>query len=462
MVKGQRRDRRHGIAAAGHQNWLSHRHTLYKSNPHCSLSRLKPWFGSKDDCFPVTPAARLQMAIEILEGLSKTTQPMDRFLSAWFRIRRFAGSKDRRAIAEQVFALARARARLAHRMGSEAPRALMIAALLESGDDMESLFSGGYGPAPLTDSERAAIAAAPQPAPRWVSCEYPQWLESELVRAFGDRLPEEMTAFIARAPTDIRVNSLKAERSDVLAALNADGIACAPTAYAPQGIRISGDAANLSKSALFESGAFEFQDEAAQIAAELCGAQPGMRVLDLAAGAGGKSLAFAAAMQNQGEIVACDVRGEALFELEKRAVRAGATIIKTLPLDHSQPSGLFDAVFVDAPCSGSGTWRRQPEQRWRMTPAWLAALTQMQDRLLDQAAPLVRPGGRLFYATCSILRCENEDRLAAFQARHSGFIALNLAENWAGPMLPGLGQDFRASPHRTGTDGFYCAGLRRE
>jgi 16S rRNA (cytosine967-C5)-methyltransferase len=347
-------------------------------------------------------------------------------------------------------------------MGSEAPRALMIASLLESGEDIESLFSGGYGPAPLTDSERAAIAATPQPAPLWVQGEYPEWLESELRRAFGDQLLEEMTAFIGRAPTDLRVNTLKAGRGDVLAALNADGISCAPTPYAPLGIRIAGDATNLSKSALFESGAFEFQDEAAQIASELCGAQPGMRVLDLAAGAGGKSLAFAASMRNQGEIVACDVRGEALFELEKRAQRAGATIIKTLPLDHSQPTGLFDAVFVDAPCSGSGTWRRQPEQRWRMTPAWLSALTQMQDRLLDQAAPLVRPGGRLFYATCSILGCENEDRLAAFQARHSGFSALNLAENWAGPLPPGLGADFRASPARTGTDGFYCTGLRRE
>ncbi len=411
----------------------------------------------------MTPAARLQMAIEILEGLNKTAQPMDRFLSAWFRIRRFAGSKDRRAIAEQVFSLSRARARLAHRMGSDTPRAWMIAALLESGEDIESLFNlsqgGGYGPVPLTDSERAAIAAVPPPEPAWVRGEYPQWLEAELVRAFGDRLPEEMAAFTTRAPVDIRVNSLKASRDEVIARLTQDGIACAPTPYAPHGVRIAGDAANLSKSALFESGAFEFQDEAAQIASALCAAAPDMRVLDLAAGAGGKSLAFAASMRNQGEIVACDVRGEALFKLEKRAARAGATIIKTLPLDHGQPSGLFDAVFVDAPCSGTGTWRRQPEQRWRMTPAWLSALTQIQDRLLDQAAPLVHPGGRLFYATCSILPLENEDRLAAFQARHPGFAPLNLAENWAGPAPPGLGQDFRASPAKTGTDGFYCAGL---
>jgi len=251
----------------------------------------------------------------------------------------------------------------------------------------------------------------------------------------------------------------------VIAALAADGIAAAPAPFAPHGIRIAGEAPSLSKSALFESGAFEFQDEAAQIAAALCGARPGMRVLDLAAGAGGKSLAFAAAMQNQGEILACDVRGEALFELEKRSHRAGATIIKTLPLDHGQPAGPFDAVFLDAPCTGTGTWRRQPELRWRLTPERIAYLASVQDGLLDQAAPLVAPGGLLIYATCSILPTENQDRVTAFLARQPGFVPVNLAENWARnettPVPPGLGADFRASPFSTGTDGFFCAGLRR-
>ncbi|MDB5740531.1 MAG: hypothetical protein JWP16_1571 [Alphaproteobacteria bacterium] len=404
----------------------------------------------------MTPGARLQMAIEILEGLDKTAQPTDRFLKSWFRIRRFAGSKDRRAIAEQVFSVQRSRARLAHRMGSDTPRALMIAALPP--DEIEALFTGGYGPAPLTDMERIALTAAQSPAPAWVQGEYPAWLERELTEAFGDRLHEEMAAFQQRAPADLRVNTLKATRDDVIAALTADGIACTSTPYAPHGIRIGGDATNLSKSALFESGAFEFQDEAAQIAAALCDVRPGMRVLDLAAGAGGKSLAFAAAMQNQGEIVACDVRGEALFELQKRAARAGATIITTLPLDHGQPSGQFDAVFVDAPCTGTGTWRRQPELRWRLTPARIAYLTSVQDKLLDQAAGLVRLGGMLLYATCSVLPAEDWARIAAFQTRNPGFAPVNLGENRA---IPGLGQDFRASPATTGTDGFYAAGLRR-
>jgi len=412
----------------------------------------------------MTPAARLQMAIDILEALDQTAQPVDRFLKSWFRSRRFAGSKDRRAIAERVFSVQRHRARLGHRMASASPRALVISALLEEGEDIGALFSGGYGPAPLTDEERIAIAATPPPAPPWVQGEYPQWLEEELGRAFGDRLPEEMAAFIGRAPTDIRVNTLKTDREAVIAALAAMDMVSAATPYAPHGVRISGDAGNLSRSALFESGAFEFQDEAAQIAAELAGAAPGMRVLDLAAGAGGKALAFAAAMQNEGEIIASDVRGEALFELEKRAARAGATIIKTFVLNEgllesAQPTGLFDLVFLDAPCSGTGTWRRQPELRWRLTPARLAELTALQDRLLEQGAALVKPGGRLVYATCSILPLENQGRLAAFQARRPGFTPLNLAENWPGPL--GLGWDFRASPLLTGTDGFYCAALSR-
>lgn len=408
----------------------------------------------------MTPAARLQMTIEILEGLGQTAQPSDRFLKSWFRSRRFAGSKDRRAIAERVFAVQRRRAHLAHRMASDTPRALVIASLIEAGDDPALLFTGGYGPAPLSDAERAAIAATPSPAPDWVTGEYPPWLEEELRRAFGGRLLEETAAFIARAPADIRVNRLKADRGEVIAALNGEDIACVPTPYAPHGVRIRGDAVHLSQSALFESGAFEFQDEAAQIAAELCDARPGMRVLDLAAGAGGKSLAFAAGMDNRGEILACDVRAEALLALERRATRAGAAIIKTLPLDHGQPSGLFDAVFVDAPCSGTGTWRRQPELRWRLTAERLSELMALQDRLLDQAAGLVRPGGRLVYATCSILGCENRDRVTAFRARRPGFQPLNLAQIWPGS-LPGLDQDFRASPAKTGTDGFYCAAFIR-
>jgi 16S rRNA (cytosine967-C5)-methyltransferase len=419
------------------------------------------------------------MAIEILEGLGATQQPLDRFLKQWFRSRRFAGSADRRAIGETVFAIQRSRARLAHRMGCESARAMVVALAAEQGGDMTALFSGGYGPAPLSEAERAASARTPDALPDWVRGEYPPWLEDELKRAFGERLMAEMAAMQARAPVDLRVNTLKASRPDVLAALKADGFAVEPTPWSPVGIRIPrehragaerrspGDqnkfegSAALAKSALFAGGAFEFQDEAAQIASLLAGARPGMAVLDLAAGAGGKALAMAAAMQDRGRILAFDDRPERLAPLAERAARAGADVIAMAARRDGWDKDLFDLVFLDAPCSGTGTWRRQPELRWRLTPERLADLTRIQDRLLDEAARHTRPGGMILYATCSVLPVENQDRIAAFLARQPRFVRVNLMENWQAVPPPGLAGDFRASPARTGTDGFFAAGLGR-
>ncbi|HEY0283652.1 MAG TPA: RsmB/NOP family class I SAM-dependent RNA methyltransferase, partial [Rhizomicrobium sp.] len=257
----------------------------------------------------------------------------------------------------------------------------------------------------------------------------------------------------------------------------AEGFTVEPTRYAPHGLRLpSGEGlAKLSATALFADGAFEFQDEAAQIAALLCAAKPGMRVLDLAAGAGGKSLALAAAMQNQGEIVAHDASPARLRPLALRAARAGATIIETCT-DFSAPAlagevasgasrrGLFDIVLIDSPCSGTGTWRRQPELRWRTTPDGLKSLTGLQDGLLEQGAPFVTAGGRLVYATCSLLPCENEDRIERFLSRHGDFAVLPASAVWpetVGTAPPGLDRFFRATPLRTGTDGFFTAILQR-
>ncbi len=390
----------------------------------------------------MTPAARLAAAIEIVGFLGQTNQPADRLMRDYFRQRRFAGSKDRRAIVERVFGMFRAHAHFAHRMGGSDPRRLAIAQVLAEGAEPDSLFTGGYGPAPLSAEERAAIAATPGPEPLWVQGEFPAFLEGDLTRAFGDRLLIEMAAFQQRAPTDLRVNTLKATRDEVLARLRADGLDCHATPYAEHGIRCAPGAA-LTTHPLYESGGFEIQDEAAQLAAALAGAQPGMRVLDLAAGAGGKALALAAAMANRGEIIAGDVRPAALAELERRSVRAGVTIIRTHLLG-TPPPGPFDLAFIDAPCSGSGTWRRQPEAKWRLTPGRLAELQHLQDQLLDQAGALA---DRLVYATCSILPCENQDRVEAFLARQ--------------PAFRHLPNDFKASPAGTGTDGFYAAVLGR-
>lgn len=384
--------------------------------------------------------------------MERTAKPVERHLREWGRAHRFAGSKDRAAIAARLYAIERRRAFLAWRMQSASPRALAIAAVLDEGE-VETLFSGtGYGPAALSDAERAAITSPPLGVPpAHVKGEYPKFLEDELKRAFGERLPDEMLALQQRAPVDLRVNTLKARRDAVLEALTAQGYDAQPTPRSPLGIRLPAGVTGLERTALFAAGAFEFQDEAAQLASLMCGAAPGMRVLDLAAGAGGKSLALAAAMNNEGEIVACDIRADALAELERRAVRAGVAIIRTLqtpPLPHEcggEGESSFDIVLVDAPCSGTGTWRRQPELRWRLTPERLVELQAIQDELLACAAAYVKPGGRLVYATCSILPCENEDRIAAFRESHRGFAPED--------------EVFRASPHSTGTDGFFAAVL---
>jgi 16S rRNA (cytosine967-C5)-methyltransferase len=395
--------------------------------------------------FAMTPSARLAAAIDILEGFGTTTQPADRFLKDWFRTRRFAGSGDRREITELVFHVLRHRAAFAHRMGREGPRALVIAALLAQGKDPATLFTGGYGPEPLSQAEQAIIAGTPSEPPLWVQGEFPQFLESELTTRFGDKLLEEMAAFAGRAPVDLRVNSLKAARDDVLAQLIQDKFDCA--AVGLNGIRCAAGSAGLNKHALFESGAFEIQDQSAQIAVERAGAKPGMRVLDLAAGAGGKSLALAAAMNNDGAIIACDVRGAALAELEIRAARAGVTIIRSHILG-LPPAGPFDLVFLDVPCSGSGTWRRQPELKWRLTPQKLAGLRETQERLLRQGAGLcAAAGGQLVYATCSILPSENEQQIEAFLAKNPAFRRTQ--------------PDFQASPAGTASDGFYAAFLTR-
>ncbi len=437
----------------------------------------------------MTPAGRLQAAIEILEGLHESRMPADRFIREYFRARRYAGSKDRAAVSERVYDIFRHRAAYAWRMGHDTPRALAIASVLAEGGDPDTVFAGGnYAPSPLTDAERAAIAAAPlRDAPLHVQGEYPEFLENELKRAFGNRLLEELRAMQQRAPIDLRVNTLKAGRGDVVERLRAGGFEAAATPWSPMGIRIA-SARGLEQTKLFAGGLFEFQDEAAQIACILCGARPGMRVLDLAAGAGGKSLALAALMDNQGQIVASDIEDARLRQIAPRAERAGATIIRPVlghhraaavggstasdaplirrsPPETGEGNVLFDLVLVDAPCSGSGTWRRQPENKWRLTPQRLERLQAMQDTLLDDAAAFVRPGGGLVYATCSVFPCENGDRIQSFLRRHPDFQVRPAREAWAesqtAPAPAGMADFFIATPLLTGTDGFFTAVLSR-
>ncbi|HSC19362.1 MAG TPA: RsmB/NOP family class I SAM-dependent RNA methyltransferase [Rhizomicrobium sp.] len=420
----------------------------------------------------MTPAARVQATIQILQELETTAQPADRFLRDWFRRRRYAGSKDRAAVAERVFDVLRHRSAFAWRTQSDTPRALAIASLLHEGrkaEDIRSLFGAeGYGPPPLTEEEGRAVSLPPtgEPPPH-VQGEYPPWLEPELQRAFSGRLLDEMRALQSRAPIDLRVNTLRASRNDVLRQLCEQGFDAEVTPYSPLAIRVPAGARGLDKTPAFASGAFEVQDEASQIAALLGDAKPGMRVLDLAAGAGGKSLAMAAQMQNAGEILAFDDNPARMTPLAERAGRAGATCI-TVAEKRGGPkwgNGEFDRVLVDAPCSGTGTWRRQPELRWRLAPERLEALRNAQAQLLAEGARHLKPCGRLIYATCSLLPSENEDQIAAFFEHHSDFAILPARDAWAESIgtepPPGMDEFFRATPLTTGTDGFFTAVLER-
>jgi 16S rRNA (cytosine967-C5)-methyltransferase len=422
----------------------------------------------------MTPAARIQAAIEIIDALdTTTTRAADRFLRDWFRARRYAGSKDRTAVAERVYDVLRRRASFAWRMEGEDARSLVIASLLAEGkipDEIEALFSGeGYGPAALSEREKKAIARSPDgPQPLNVRGEFPLWLAPELERAFGDDLLVEMEAMLQRAPVDLRVNSLRAERRAMLDGLRSLGIKCEATPLSPLGIRVPSaeGLSALEHTRFFETGAFEFQDEASQLAASLCQAKPGDRVLDLAAGAGGKSLALAAVMQNRGEILAYDSNPARLRPLGPRARRAGASIIRTAETRGGPKwgNGKFDLVLIDAPCSGSGTWRRNPETKWRLSRDRLRELIELQTWLIDNGARHTRPGGRLVYVTCSLLPSENEDVVSAFLTRNQEFSIVPAQSAWKsalGEPPPFVKQYFRGSPRRSATDGLFVSIMAR-
>jgi 16S rRNA (cytosine967-C5)-methyltransferase len=422
----------------------------------------------------MTPAARIQAAIEILDALNATALPADRLLRDWFRARHFMGSKDRAAVSMRVFDVLRHRASAAWRMGRDDSRSLVIGSLIGEGLTQEAIVdlfnAGAYGPSPLTEDELRAIQSPPAgAAPRHVLGEYPQWLEPELTRAFGEHLLDEMRAMGSRAPVDLRVNALRATREDMLIGLRSLNVACEPTPFAPLGIRVpSGEGLGaLQQTQFFQTGAFEFQDESSQIAALLCDAKPGSSVLDLAAGSGGKSLALAAAMQDRGEILAFDTDATRLKQLRPRARRAGANIIAATG-NREGPmwgDGLFDIVLVDSPCSGSGAWRRNPGAKWRLTKERLAELKALQSKLIASGARHTRPGGRLIYATCSVFACENEDVVDAFLAENPQFKVVGAQGIWrsvtASEPPPGMKDNFNATPLNTGTDGFFACIMSR-
>jgi 16S rRNA (cytosine967-C5)-methyltransferase len=430
----------------------------------------------------MTPAARLSAAIEVLAEIEARRRPATDALKDWGLSHRFAGSSDRAAIAGLVYDSLRRKASSAWLMGAPTPRAAVIGMLhRERGLDIAAiaeLCSGArFAPPPMTEAEKSALASdalAKAPAP--VAGDYPDWLDPHFARVFGDERAAEGAALATRAPLDMRVNTLKAEREDVLpmlAHLNAE-----PTRWSPIGLRIrlSADAKSpaIHAEPPFRKGEIEIQDEGSQLAALLAGAKPGEQVIDLAAGAGGKTLALAAAMENHGQIYATDIDKRQLVPIHERIARAGARNIQVrTPRGDADVvadlNGRADLVVIDAPCTGTGTWRRNPDAKWRVRPGALAERVKQQAVLLDRAAALVKAGGRIAYITCSVLEEENGDQVRAFIGRCPGFSVEKPAETaqalgeraflFARAALIS-GEGLLMTPRRTDTDGFFVSLIR--
>jgi 16S rRNA (cytosine967-C5)-methyltransferase len=416
-------------------------------------------------------------------------RPADAVAADFFRERRFIGGGDRRAVAELAWGVVRQRLRLdwhLARIGMAAtPRLLVLARMLLGGvgDDhgrarqaTEAAFDGThYGPPVLDAGERraaAALAGRPlvDPAmPDGPRLNLPDWVLPSLRVRFGRSLAAEALALEGDAPVDLRANLLKGDRGRAAAALAGEGISSTPTPLSPWGLRLPARRP-ITGAAAYREGLVEVQDEGSQVIALLVDARPGMRVADYCAGAAGKTLAMAATMGNRGKITACDTSAARLEGAATRLKRAGVDNVERHLLEPGdrwakRRAGSFDRVLVDAPCTGTGTWRRNPDARLRTQPADLAELVAVQHDILVKAAELVRPGGRLIYATCSLLPEENEAQMDRFLARAEGFAPVPIDGLWAA-LLPGVaapcaGPWLSLSPGGQGTDGFFCAVLER-
>ncbi|MEM8790822.1 MAG: RsmB/NOP family class I SAM-dependent RNA methyltransferase [Pseudomonadota bacterium] len=373
------------------------------------------------------PDARVQAAIEVLGRWRGNDLPAERVLADWGRANRYAGSGDRRAIADLVYDAIRRWCSAAWLVGSEEPRAVVLGTLLQAGADVDGLFSGTrHGPARLDAAERAAKAPADLARAPWgIRLDLPDWLEAEL-----EGVPEEALAGLRhRAPLDLRVNRLKADRADAIARLAEDGIEAVPGPLSADCLRVVEGWHRVQRSGAYVAGLVEIQDAASQAGAAFAQVQPGEHVVDFCAGGGGKALAMAAAQRGEGRIEAYDIAPARLAQIPVRAARAGAEIAILSDADLAKRRGAADCIFVDAPCSGSGAWRRTPEAKWRLTPERLADLRAAQTRIISQAAALMRPGGRLIYATCSLLHCENTDQIRTAEEENPA-LTCELSHSW--------------------------------
>lgn len=443
----------------------------------------------------MTPSARCQAAIDILDEFAKSNQPLDRFFKDWGRRHRYAGSKDRAYIKDLVFYIMRQRSVLAWKARSDEVRSLVFAALKSQyGMDLESIKSlcngGTYSPEPLSEEENKSLEAIDladvSSAPLAVRANLPEWVLEEIGALCAD-VDTDAVKLAERAPVDLRINTIKTDTPKLQSALLAEGIETELCRYSPYGLRLQTTEdkkeRKLEQLDAFTRGWFEIQDEGSQLAALLVDAQPGQQALDLCAGAGGKSLSLAAMMGNKGQILACDISDKRLAEARKRIQRAGVRNVQCKCIDAEETTkaslgttlgdAQFDRIVLDVPCSGSGAWRRAPDAKWRLRPDDLQKYAKIQDDLLECVADRVKPQGRLVYITCSLFSVENEQRIIQFLSNHPEYGVYGIQALWAekfeielvdkcyrpSPEAP-VGIQF--SPWTTNTDGFFVSILERK
>ncbi len=422
---------------------------------------------------------RLSAAIDVLTEVENRRRPVSEALKSWGQANRFAGAGDRAAIGNLVYDALRRRASHAARMGDSSPRSLVLAvAVCDWGENPEALSQSftadTHAPEPLTEAEITLLSAPAPEMPPHIAADVPEWLAPSLERALGDSWIEEGRGFAGRPSLDLRANTLKSSRERVLKSLAR--FDPHPTAIAPLGVTMPAGARdartpNVTTDERYLKGWFEVQDQGSQIVATLANGRPGDQVLDLCAGAGGKTLALAAAMDNRGQIFAYDSDRARLAPIYDRLKRNGARNVQVRapePGALDDLAGKMDRVVVDAPCTGTGTWRRRPDTKWKLTPELLAQRLVDQSAVLNQAVGFLKPGGHLVYITCSILPQENDDQVRALLATQANLAVVPATEAWQaafGTSIPtGLATELGGvvlTPHRTGTDGFYCMVLRR-
>ena len=398
--------------------------------------------------------ARYQAVLELITEIFRDMKPADGIINDYLRARKYIGSKDRRFITELTWQIIRNRMKLTFDAGSNQPRRILLTAVR---DRLDEVFDGSpYGLAPLTDEEKAWLEKNDDEVyPDYVEAECPEWLFAKIKNV------DLCKALNVPAPADFRVNLHS--RGEVLRRLQSEGIEMAPTPYSPLGLRYEQRLA-LGNCMAYQEGWLEVQDEASQLAALLCDVRPEHKIMDFCCGAGGKSLALAHLLGNQGKILAHDVNAKRLEAIKPRLQRLGIKNIELTELVADSDRD-FDRFIIDAPCSGTGTWRRAPDGKFRLSPAMLENLTRIQSEILEKAVPKVKAGGRIIYITCSVLAEENEQIIDKFAAAHPEFAPVNLRQIWEkfteAPYPHRSEKMLRMSPLTTGTDGFFIAVLEK-